>query len=35
MRGAVMTLDAHGLYEQYGFESVDKIYMGRKGKTEF
>ena len=33
--GMLRTLDAHGLYEQYGFESVEKIYMGRKGKSEF
>jgi len=33
--GMLLTLDAHGLYEQYGFESVEKIYMGRKGKTAF
>lgn len=29
--GMLITLDAHGLYEKYGFERSDGLYMGRKG----
>lgn len=33
--GMLLTLDAHGLYEKYGFASKDGIYMRRKEKTNF
>lgn len=34
LSGKLLTRDAHGLYEQYGFTSKDGIYMGRKGKNQ-
>ncbi|AFL99338.1 sortase-like acyltransferase [Desulfitobacterium dehalogenans ATCC 51507] len=30
VRSALVTRDAHGLYEQFGFESVESIFMVRK-----
>ena len=30
MRGLLLTQNAHGLYQQFGFKQVDGIYMGKQ-----